>query len=46
MKGRIIIAVLALGTLAACQSTKPVWFIATPGYVEAELATSEDALRQ
>ena len=46
MKGRIIIAVLALAMLAACQSTKPVWFIATPGYVEAEVATSEDALRK
>ncbi|MFW5776557.1 MAG: hypothetical protein ACOCZB_04640 [Spirochaetota bacterium] len=46
MKGRIIIAVIALGALAACQSTKPVWFIATPGYVEARVATSEDALRQ
>lgn len=46
MKGRIIIVGIALGALAACQSTEPVWFIATPGYVEAQMATSEDALRR
>lgn len=46
MKGRIIITVFALGALASCQSTEPIWFIATPGYVEAEVATSEDALRR
>ena len=31
--------------LAGCATTKPIWFIATPGYVEARVATSEDATR-
>lgn len=46
MKGRIIVMVIAAAALAACQSTEPVWFIATPGYVEAEVATSEESLRR
>ncbi|MFW5776562.1 MAG: hypothetical protein ACOCZB_04665 [Spirochaetota bacterium] len=46
MKGRIIIVCIALGALASCRSTEPVWFIATPGYVEAEVTTSEDSLRR
>lgn len=30
---------------AGCQSTRPIWFIATPGYVEARIAGSEEAIR-
>ena len=32
--------------LSGCATTKPIWFIATPGYVEVQIATSEEATRQ
>jgi hypothetical protein len=31
--------------LLSCRTTEPVWFIATPGYVESRLAAQEEALR-
>ena len=31
--------------LAACRTTEPIWFVATPGYVEARIAASEAAVR-
>ncbi len=31
--------------LAACRTTEPIWFVATPGYVETRIAASEAALR-
>jgi len=37
-------ALLAL-VFTGCATTKPIWFIATPGYVEAQIATSESATR-
>lgn len=37
---------LAVVLLGSCQTTEPLWFIATPGYVEAQVATSEQALRR
>ncbi len=41
-------ALIALATFgfAACQSTEPILFIATPGYVDAQVALREEALRQ
>ena len=45
MKARYLIAVAVLGLLASCQTTEPVWFIATPGYVDSRLAAQEEALR-
>ncbi|MEE8440209.1 MAG: hypothetical protein V3S41_00690 [Spirochaetia bacterium] len=36
----------AMVLLAGCATTEPIWFIATPGYVEAQIATSESATRQ
>ena len=41
----VAICLLATISLAGCATTKPIWFIATPGYVEAQIATSEDATR-
>ena len=38
----IVVAAAAAG---GCRTTEPVWFIATPGYVESRIARSEDALR-
>lgn len=32
--------------LAGCQTTEPIWFIATPGYVESRIAGSEAAMRR
>lgn len=46
MGARYAIAVLALGLLVSCGTTRPIWFIATPGYVEAQLASREEALRR
>jgi uncharacterized coiled-coil protein SlyX len=43
---RLGFAAVLLGLLAGCQTTQPLWFIATPGYVEAQLAMREEALRQ
>lgn len=37
-------AALAL-VLASCQSTEPILFIATPGYVENQLARQEESIR-
>ncbi|TVQ19398.1 MAG: hypothetical protein EA382_16435 [Spirochaetaceae bacterium] len=31
--------------LAACRTTEPIWFVATPGYVETRIAASEAAVR-
>jgi hypothetical protein len=46
MKYRIVILLLVtLGLLAACNTTQPVGFIATPGYVDAQIAASEEAMR-
>jgi hypothetical protein len=46
MKAVCAIVVLVLGVLVSCQTTEPIWFIATPGYVEAQIATREAALRR
>lgn len=49
MNRRVIgVIALAIGglVLAGCQSTSPILFIATPGYVEAQIAMREEALRQ
>ena len=43
---RLGLAAALLGLLLGCQTTQPLWFIATPGYVEAQLAMQEEALRQ
>lgn len=43
---RLGFAAVLLGLLVGCQTTQPLWFIATPGYVEAQLAVQEEALRQ
>lgn len=40
-----LFAVAAAGMLAGCATTKPIGFIATPGYVESRIATSENAMR-
>jgi uncharacterized coiled-coil protein SlyX len=42
----VLAGLLATLALAGCQSTEPFLFIATPGYVEAQLAMSEEAIRQ
>ncbi|MFW6211751.1 MAG: hypothetical protein ACOC8L_02525 [Spirochaetota bacterium] len=41
----IILAGVTMVVAGACQSTRPIWFIATPGYVEARVASSEEAIR-
>jgi hypothetical protein len=41
----VVTGFLAAAFLAGCATTKPIWFIATPGYVEAQIATSEGATR-
>ncbi|MFP4115332.1 MAG: hypothetical protein ACOC1I_03905 [Spirochaetota bacterium] len=45
MKARNLAIVVAMGFLVSCRTTEPVWFIATPGYVEAQLAAREEAIR-
>ena len=40
--GALVVALV----LAGCQSTKPILFIATPGYVDAQIAMREEAMRQ
>lgn len=45
MRVRYALLTLALGVLVSCQTTRPIWFIATPGYVDAKLATQEEAIR-
>jgi hypothetical protein len=47
-KGRLHIALLGAAVLlatAGCASTEPIWFIATPGYVDSRIAVSEEAVR-
>jgi type IV pilus biogenesis protein CpaD/CtpE len=51
MKRMIRIAVLSLAgastlLMAGCATTEPLWFIATPGYVDSRIALSEEAVRQ
>ncbi len=47
MRARTVILVgVVVVMVAGCQTTQPVWFIATPGYVEARIATHEHALRR
>ncbi len=41
----VVVAIALLVLLASCSTTKPIWFIATPGYVESQLAAREEALR-
>ena len=41
----IALGLFVLVLFAGCATTKPLWFIATPGYVEAQIATSENAIR-
>lgn len=46
---RIVPAILiAAGAalLAGCATTEPIWFIATPGYVDSRIARSEEETRQ
>lgn len=43
---RIIVTIAAVSFLAGCATTEPIWFIATPGYVESRIATSEEATRR
>lgn len=31
--------------LTGCASTEPIWFIATPGYVDSRIAVSEESVR-
>jgi len=46
MRTRSLVIIGALTVLlASCSTTKPIWFIATPGYVESQLAVREEALR-
>lgn len=46
MRTRLLVIVVALIVLlVSCSTTKPIWFIATPGYVESRLAAREQALR-
>ena len=45
MRARYAIVLAALGLLVSCRTTEPIGFIATPGYVEAQLAAREEALR-
>jgi len=42
---RFLLPVAAVLVLAGCATTEPIWFIATPGYVESRIATSEEATR-
>ena len=39
------IAMMAAFVLGGCASTDPIWFIATPGFVEAQIMASEGALQ-
>jgi len=41
----IAVGLLTVVLFAGCATTEPIWFIATPGYVEAQIATSENATR-
>jgi hypothetical protein len=41
----MLVAIVAV-VFSGCATTKPVWFIATPGYVETQIATREHALRR
>ena len=41
----VVFGLVVVLMLAGCATTKPIWFIATPGYVEAQIATSENATR-
>ena len=46
MRTRSLVIIGALTVLlASCSTTKPIWFIGTPGYVESQLAVREEALR-
>jgi len=46
MRTRLLVIVVVLVVLlTSCSTTKPIWFIATPGYVEFQLAAREEALR-
>ena len=46
MKYRLVITlILVLGILVSCSTTDPIWFIATPGYVDAQIASSEETMR-
>ena len=38
-------AILIAIALSGCATTEPIWFIATPGFVEAQIATSENATK-
>ncbi|MBU8913326.1 MAG: hypothetical protein KOO61_04830 [Spirochaetales bacterium] len=42
---RVAFGLVVVLVLAGCATTEPIWFVATPGYVEARLATSEEATR-
>lgn len=42
----IALGFVAVVLVAGCATTEPIWFIATPGYVEAQIAMSESATRQ
>jgi hypothetical protein len=42
---RLAVLAAAAVMVSGCATTKPIWFIATPGYVEAQIASSEDAMR-
>jgi len=47
-RGRLNVTLLAsvvLLTAAGCASTEPIWFIATPGYVDSRIAVSEESVR-
>ncbi len=44
-KQRVALGLFVLVLFAGCATTEPLWFIATPGYVEAQIATSENAVR-
>lgn len=43
--GLIAVALIATSTLGGCASTEPIWFIATPGFVEAQIMASEAAVQ-
>jgi len=41
----VVLATIALTVAGGCASTDPIWFIATPGYVDSRIAVSEEAVR-
>ena len=46
MRSKIVLLVVMIAALFGCASTDPIWFIATPGYVESRIMVSEAALQE